>query len=371
MSYLGEANPWHFPPPPPPVPGTHVVFLAVGDGSSGDAILVRTRDVLGRTSAYLIDGGFSDTAPMVADQLRAWGISHLDYIFVTHPDFDHVSGLLDLLDEVAAGRLTVGAVVMNEPWAHSSNIPWSLLDGRYTAVGRFKNFVTSCAPARDLERKARRSGVPVLSAFARQKFGPFRILAPTAARYLQLLQRYTDDASGPSETTMMPVARVVGALSDYLGSATTSARNDSSLVLCLEDGPLRCLFTGDAGVETLREAISTAQTLGIPLNALEIFQLPHHGSRRNLSADVLKSLGGRHAVISAGTNDPEHPKNLVVAALRQHGWQVAATRGMNLHFWNGFPAPSGLSPMVYMPMPPVVEVPPVAAMVANLLLGVR
>jgi beta-lactamase superfamily II metal-dependent hydrolase len=365
--YFGDSPPSHFPPPLPPPPSTHIVFLAVGDRSSGDAILVRTRDILGRIGAYLIDGGFSDTAPMIADQLRGWGVSHLEFIFVTHPDSDHVSGLLSLLDEIAARRLSVGALVMNEPWAHSSSIPWSLLDARYTAVGRFKNFVASCKPARELGRKARRSGIRVWSAFAGEKFGPFRILAPTRTRYLQLLQRYTDDASGSADTTLMPVASVLAVLDTYLGTATTSARNDSSLVLYLEDGPLRSLFTGDAGVDTLREAIWTAYTRRLPLNALDIFQLPHHGSRRNLSADILKNVRGRHAIISAGANDLDHPRNLVVAALHQYGWQVAATKGTHLHFWKGFSTPPGLYPMVYLPMPSVVEVPSVAATVASLL----
>ena len=71
---------------------------------------------------------------------------------------------------------------------------------------------------------------------------------------------------------------------------------------------------------------------------LDWFQVPHHGSRRNLSSDVLDAWLGPmlpsrlsdpafDAVVSANQNDPEHPKNAVVRALIHRGRRVFQTKG--------------------------------------------
>ncbi|HEX7001295.1 MAG TPA: DNA internalization-related competence protein ComEC/Rec2 [Trueperaceae bacterium] len=88
---------------PPP----DVWFLDVGQG---DATLIRLRggyDVL-------IDGGgtpFSDFdvgERVVLPALRALGVRDLDAVIATHPDADHVEGLLSLLRDVPVGTLVTG-----------------------------------------------------------------------------------------------------------------------------------------------------------------------------------------------------------------------------------------------------------------------
>jgi competence protein ComEC len=70
----------------------HVYFLDVGQG---DAILVQAPD--GRQ--MLIDGGPSPTALLneLGDVLPFWDRS-LDLVVLTHPDGDHITGLIPLLD---------------------------------------------------------------------------------------------------------------------------------------------------------------------------------------------------------------------------------------------------------------------------------
>lgn len=70
----------------------HVYFLDVGQG---DAILIRAPD--GRE--VLVDGGPSPTALLseMGDLLPFWDRS-LDLVVLTHPDGDHLSGLISLLD---------------------------------------------------------------------------------------------------------------------------------------------------------------------------------------------------------------------------------------------------------------------------------
>ena len=77
----------------------HVYFLDVGQG---DAILVLTPD--GRQ--ILIDGGPNPTALLseLSAVLPFWDRS-LDLVVLTHPDGDHLTGLLDVLDRYQVGRV--------------------------------------------------------------------------------------------------------------------------------------------------------------------------------------------------------------------------------------------------------------------------
>jgi len=109
---------------PPAHPAPEVVFLDVGQG---DATLVR---LPGRIEV-LVDGGgtlFSDRdvgADVVLPALRALGVRALDVVVATHPDLDHVEGLVTVLR-----ALPVGTLVMGPAW------PAAAIDRRLRAVAR-------------------------------------------------------------------------------------------------------------------------------------------------------------------------------------------------------------------------------------------
>ena len=100
----------------------------------------------------------------------------------------------------------------------------------------------------------------------------------------------------------------------------------------------RYSLTGDAGVRALTEAYGSAARMGKLTSPLDWFQVPHHGSRRNLSSSVLDAwLGSKlsgpsetsssYAIISANRKDHEHPKKAVVRALIHRGRSVYQTNG--------------------------------------------
>ena len=108
----------------------------------------------------------------------------------------------------------------------------------------------------------------------------------------------------------------------------TSEENETSIVQFSDVYERKVLLTGDAGVRALTEAHQAAVAMGKSTSELDWFQVPHHGSRRNLSSDVLDTwLGGKltaptdststHAIISANQKDTEHPKKAVVRAVFQ------------------------------------------------------
>ncbi len=101
----------------------HVWFLDVGQG---DAILIQAPD--GRQ--ILVDGGPSPSALLdqLGEVLPFWDHS-LDLVVLTHPDADHVSGLLTLFE-----RYTVTTVLDSVASTDKAAAPWlSAVDGARAA----------------------------------------------------------------------------------------------------------------------------------------------------------------------------------------------------------------------------------------------
>jgi len=83
------------------------VFLDVGQG---DAALIRTRDGLN----ILIDGGGTGSGGAVGEYillpyLKSRGVAAVDVMISSHPDQDHIDGLLSVLDNLPVRTLIVGS----------------------------------------------------------------------------------------------------------------------------------------------------------------------------------------------------------------------------------------------------------------------
>lgn len=101
----------------------------------------------------------------------------------------------------------------------------------------------------------------------------------------------------------------------------TSAENEMSLVQLATIAGERILLIGDAGRGALTEAGACATALGLGLQGVNRFQVPHHGSRRTNSSAVLdlwlgpklrnqpaKGQGTFTAVVREAKMDEDHPR---------------------------------------------------------------
>jgi competence protein ComEC len=82
-----------------PLPDFQVHFLDVGQG---DSILILFPD--GKN--MLVDGGKRDMGNLVVKYLKEQGVNSLDLVVSTHPDADHLGGLIDVLE-----NMTVKAIL--------------------------------------------------------------------------------------------------------------------------------------------------------------------------------------------------------------------------------------------------------------------
>jgi beta-lactamase superfamily II metal-dependent hydrolase len=130
--------------------------------------------------------------------------------------------------------------------------------------------------------------------------------------------------------------------------AITAAENESSTVLYGQFGDDSVLLTGDAGVNALWWACDQADARGLDLSALGLVQVPHHGSRSNVTPSILDRLLGpklpkgspkkRTAFVSAPKDDESHPRKMVMNAFQRRGAPVYKTQGVYIrHHSAGLP----------------------------------
>ncbi|WP_342723920.1 hypothetical protein AAFG07_33235 [Bradyrhizobium sp. B097] len=212
-----------------------------------------------------------------------------------------------------------------------------------------------------LEEIATRKGIPIGEPLQGAFIGPFRVLAPSRARYLQLVIS--------SEKTPQPTAAIAGILSELLNLAKplinfikagwgserfsdeeTSVENEMSVVQFAYLNGQKIVLTGDAGRGALTEAAEYAPQAGLFLPGVDRFQVPHHGGRRNVSTDLLdRWLGPRlasmlpdgeerfTAMISAATEDEDHPRKAVLRAMRHRGALIWTTEDGAFSVFNNAP----------------------------------
>ena len=79
-------------------------FIEAGERGSGDAITLRHRRE-GYDSIYVIDGGYRDDGNTIVDHIRMYygANSSIDHLVLSHPDSDHASGLVTVLEKMTVG----------------------------------------------------------------------------------------------------------------------------------------------------------------------------------------------------------------------------------------------------------------------------
>lgn len=329
-----------------------VDFLPVGNGDrSGDAISIRWKD--GDSYKVLVyDGGTKESGQALVDHIKKYyGVSRIDYLVNSHPDSDHASGLSVVLEQ-----LDVGEVWMHRPWEYSSVIRDYFQDGRITDNSLAERLKAKMAAAHDLESLALEKNIPIREPFQGSFIGPFLVLSPEKDWYVHdLIQAFEkspeqksviSEAADRAYTTFAEAVRkaITWVIEKWDGESlredvSTSAENESSTVLLGIFNDRGVLLTGDSGIQALSLAADYADSLGHNLPSLLSFvQVPHHGSRNNVSSTVLDRIVGarkaqqdnnytKTAFVSAGKDSTTHPRKMVVNAFLRRGANVIATQG--------------------------------------------
>lgn len=243
------------------------------DAGQGDAALLR----LPGGVSCLIDGGSSSETDVwryrIGQTVKYCGISALDYIFLSHADRDHISGIEEYLREYEPGfrgenvhGVTLGCLVL-PPTADADDFL-------------------------ELRELAREKGIEVVRIEAGACLGG------------------EGRESAWSLACLAPDSR-----------ALSGDRNGDSMVLKLQYGAFRMLFTGDLEGEAERRLADS----GTDLSA-DVLKVGHHGSRNASSEGFLKQVSPAAAVISCGENNLYgHPARETVERLQAAGSRIFET----------------------------------------------
>lgn len=343
-------------------------FLDVESQKSGDAIPLRY-SIGGITRIHVTDGGFQATGDLVIKHINKYygAPRYIDAVIVTHPDGDHAGGLRKLFNEYEIGELW-----MLRPWLHADE----LIDrfSRFTSLDNLAKRLKEIYPnLAALEELAQEHGVKILEPFQGAKIGEFSVLAPSKTRYLDLVveSEKTPEATNDEEQTFAEatghyIKKAINFIKsawgvEYFPEDDTSPENNMSVIqyACLCDK--KVLLTGDAGRATLDEAADYAPNVSLQLPGIDRIQVPHHGSRHNVSTEVLdRWLGNKHdaqpdsesftAIVSAAKADKDHPRKSVVRAFIHRGAKVISTEGSNKRTGHNAPKREGweaVTPLTY------------------------
>ncbi|EHY0954725.1 TPA: MBL fold metallo-hydrolase [Vibrio cholerae] len=327
-----------------------VDFHAVGEESkSGDAISIRIKDNSGQ-SVIVIDGGYKNDGKKVAEHItRYYDTDVIDLIISTHPDSDHINGLSYLVENMDVKKLMI-----SKPWEFD-NLKEHFKDGRFTNNSLGEKIAECLNKAVDLVDLASEKGIEIITPSTGKilyySSAELVILGPSEDYYKELLpQILVEQPAQNQQGTVGALLKdaydaVVNMIKSIWGEdnlsedVVTSPLNSTSIITLINSDGNSLLFTGDTGVEALTKAYPTFKSFTYA-STLKMFQIPHHGSRHNISSSVLDnyignrvSQGETHnisAICSAAINAEKHPRSTVVNALIHRGAKVVVTKGQSI-----------------------------------------
>jgi beta-lactamase superfamily II metal-dependent hydrolase len=342
-------------------------FLDVGNSKSGDAIALRY-NLDEKMRIHIVDGGFQETGEKLIEHIKEYydSPSYIDAIIVTHPDGDHAGGLRDLFENFEIGELW-----MLRPWLYADEI----IDRfkRVTSVENLKKRLKEIYPnIAALEEIAEEKGVPIYEPFQGRKIGEFVVLSPSKDFYLNLVvesEKTPEATKIAQESLLEATGKLIRKAVAFIRSAwgeeifpeeDTSPENNMSVVQYANLCGKKILLTGDAGRAALMEAIEYAPLEGIIFPGIDRIQVPHHGSRHNVSSEILDNLIGPKlqtrqenftAIISAAKDDKDHPRKAVIRAFIHRGAKVITTEGKSIRTGHKAPHRDGWTAVESVPYP--------------------
>ncbi len=234
-----------------------VNFLNVGQG---DAIFIETPQI----HQILIDGGPGSAVLEKLQKFMSFYDRTIDLVILTHPDKDHIEGLLEVLKRY--------------------KIDYILWTGTKRSGSFYQEWLS-------LLTKSEKQGTKIITAKLDQEIKAGNVVI---------------DILHPFE--------------DLTGKEFTNKDNDTGIVSHLIFGQNTFLFTADISSKVEKEFVSK----GINLKS-DVLKVAHHGSKYSSSNEFLENVKPKIAVISVGKNSYGHPTPETLQRLENFGIHILRT----------------------------------------------
>lgn len=271
-----------------------VVYMDVGQG---DGVLLRTSGHGG----ILIDGGSSSNKRVgeyvMVPVLKYYGVSEVEYAFVSHGDVDHVSGLEYLLNEEQSGVHVVNLVLPEY--------------GDHDALQELKSEATA-------------NNVNIIY----MKPGDNITYNHQHAETINIECLYPDEEAGQGVLDTNNLSMILKTTITWdVREADIENLNKSSD----SDASLSLLFVGDAGIAAEKRLIELYEknSLGEISDSIacDILKVGHHGSRNSSGSDFLKRVSAMYGIISCGKdNRYGHPHAETLERLKMADTKYMTTK---------------------------------------------
>lgn len=301
----------------------------------GDAILVAYGAGATPRHHILIDAGQAGTSKSVLDRLAALRAAGgvIDLFVVTHIDNDHIGGALKLLNDPDAAAMIRsiwfnGYVHLDQAAGLLGPIQGEKLTKQIVELGLPWNIDWPHAP----HEAGPHVGGPVVvkKPTTRRLPGKARalVLSPTPAKLVRLRAEWDDvvtraglrpDQEATEDPPLVAPGLLGAALEDLADIPTpidTAAANGSSIAFVFEFEGKRILFGADAHPDVLTAAFARLSEKPYRLDACK---LPHHGSKGNVTAELVAALDCPLWLISTNGVRFDHPDDTALARVIRHG----------------------------------------------------
>lgn len=263
-------------------------MLTMLDVGQGDGICLETES----GEVYLFDCGSTSRSGVgeyvLIPFLKYSGIGHIDAVFISHPDTDHCSGIIELLALAKEERITIDRIVL----------PAIAEEQRRDAFGEIIDAVGSadCQDDHGDTTKVMHMGN----------------CKDTQIMYI-----------GEGTTWEVGELRFT-CLHPKKGTTEADANAYSECIYVEGQNDFSILLTGDVEAEGEAELLAELQERNI--RDITIMKVAHHGSRYSTSEEFLEQVKPRVAIISCGENNSYgHPHEETLERLEEVGSMIFAT----------------------------------------------
>jgi beta-lactamase superfamily II metal-dependent hydrolase len=313
----------------------------------GDAILLEWPDPSSAdhpTRRMLVDCGPARAYTDIANRLRELEPRHIDLLVLTHVDADHIEGMILAVNDAAVG-LDVDEVWFNgypqlaagelaAPHGEilgalicQRGIPWNAaFDKRAAKASSDGQLLSRVVLPGGLAVTVLGPAEPDLTALLdhwKDTCDEAGLTVGSVGESLRLLQQkrnlLPDDAYLSSYLSAAPIPDVEQLAQDRRGN-DTKIPNRSSIVLLAEYHNRSVLLAGDSTPSVLHAALlRVLDERGVDHLELTDFKVPHHGSAKNISRQILELAPAERYLFSTDGSYFGHPDDTAVASVIRYG----------------------------------------------------
>ena len=240
----------------------NINFVDVGQGDSCFIITPKKKTILvdgGGSQSKEFDVGKSTLLPYILNK----GYTQLDYIVISHFDYDHVGGILYIMQEIKVKNIIIG-----KQFEDSKNYE------------KFVNLV-------------------------QQKDIKVRIVE--AGENIEIEKNLSFNVVWPNSKSQI----------------SDNSINNNSLVFKMKYKKFSMLFTGD--IEEIAEK-KILQTCNVKNLESLVLKVPHHGSKTSSSQEFLEAVKPKITLMGVGKNNKfGHPSNITLEKFEKYGTKVYRT----------------------------------------------